>query len=167
MSFRGAVGILVMGVLTVAAGCGGGSSTTSTGTSATTATPADPKPYVLADTNGHVLEFNVPTKDVTCDMINNPPGLRCDARNKQWKLPPKPKDCHFDWGQGIEMDAKGPPKIVCGSDTNYNPKARVLPEGQSLQLGPLNCSTGSGGATCTNEKTHHAFFVSVRTYKLH
>ncbi|MGZ8749064.1 MAG: hypothetical protein ACXWZ2_19225 [Mycobacterium sp.] len=83
-------------------------------TSAPTAEPQPVDREVFAFTG-----FISPTGNVAC-MIDV--GLaRCDIIDHDWSPPPRPADCEFDYGQGIEIVAGEPASFVCAGDTAFGP----------------------------------------------
>ena len=57
------------------------------------------------------------------------------------------------------MRQRGPARILCISDTVYDPKAKVLAYGTTRQFGIFRCSSSAAGLRCVNS-TGDGFFLS-------
>ena len=85
--------------------------------------------------------------------------LRCDVRGGVKPLPAKPRSCAFDWGVGMRMEARGPSKVLCASDTVYAENARVLQYGWTFRRGGFTCVARRAGLRCRN-LDGHGFLLS-------
>lgn len=61
---------------------------------------------------------------------------RCDIERRSWRPPPRPKQCPpiVDFGQGIEVDARGRARFVCAGDTARDVNAPKLRRARLLHL---------------------------------
>jgi hypothetical protein len=119
--------------------------------------PTDPE--VIDELTG----FISPTGNVAC-MID-PSWVRCDIIDNDWSPPPRPADCEFDYGQGISISAGSPAEFVCAGDTAFGPDT-VLPYGESISEGVLECESAESGFTCRDVGTGHGFSISRQAYQL-
>lgn len=122
---------------------------------------AKPKPV-----DREVSEFTgfiSPTGNVACMIDVN--LARCDIIDRDWSPPPRPADCEFDYGQGIEIIAGQPSSFVCAGDTAFGPD-EVLPYGEAITAGPLRCESANSGITCRDEDTGHGFTLAFKAYQL-
>jgi hypothetical protein len=49
------------------------------------------------------MGFTSPSGNVGCYL--DPSAARCDISERDWSPPPRPADCAFDYGQGINLSA--------------------------------------------------------------
>lgn len=122
-----------------------------------------PAALLLVPTAAQAGPFQSPSANIGCFV--NREFARCDIRHKEWKSPPKPKNCELDWGFGAAVDEKGKAGIVCAGDTalGQGPK---LGYGKTIEKGPFACKSLMSGVRCKNGKTGHGFFISRQSYKL-
>jgi hypothetical protein len=125
----------------------------STGTAERTA-PDDARPQF----------FYTPSHNIGCAL--SPDGVRCDIRSKTWTGPPKPADCHTDWGNSVSVTASEAGHVLCAGDTLLTGTYGELPYGNVLQRGAITCLSKSNGLTCTN-RAGDGFFLSVQELKLY
>ena len=157
----------------VLAACGGGSSVTQSEKTqsstertttqlaarpdkVTSAAPADREVYELSG-------FISPTGNVAC-MIDAD-WARCDIIDRDWSPPARPADCEFDYGQGISLAPGESAQFVCAGDTAFGTD-EVLPYGDSITAGVLQCESAKAGITCRDTQTSHGFSISQRAYQL-
>jgi hypothetical protein len=107
--------------------------------------------------------FVSPTGNVSC-MIDVDLA-RCDIIDRDWEPPPRPADCEFDYGHGIEMPAGRPATFVCAGDTAFGAD-EVLPYGDAIRAGPLRCESADAGITCRDADTGHGFTLAQRAYQV-
>ncbi len=113
-------------------------------------------------------------------------------RGPKWELPPKPESCVMDWGDSLTLGQSA--SLTCHGDAIY-PVAdvdqpanadniawfdstrdtvtqvnglslAVLGYGQTLQAGPIQCSSQTTGVTCTNSDTGAGFTISQESYRI-
>jgi hypothetical protein len=158
----------------VLAGCGGESSgvraekTSSIAPRTTASEPTAQRDKLVdpASTDREVNEltgFVSPTGNVSC-MIDAD-WARCDILDNDWSPPPRPADCEFDYGQGISLAPGEQAQFVCAGDTVFGPD-EVLPYGDSITAGVLQCESAESGITCRDVQTGHGFSISLRAYRL-
>ena len=99
--------------------------------------------------------FRSPTGNIGCVYADY---LRCDVRDGIKPLPPMPKSCEFDWGQGFWLHKTGEAKVVCAGDTTLG-EGKVLPYGTTWKRGSISCASSSSGFRCANADGH-GFFIS-------
>lgn len=106
-------------------------------------------------------QFQSPSKNIGCVMFDG--GARCDARKHQWDAGPPPANCPLDYGQGIQVGAKGKADFVCAGDTTLGagPELRY---GESSEVKGANCVSAEDGVTCTSS-SGAGFFISIQSYK--
>jgi hypothetical protein len=107
--------------------------------------------------------FVAPSGNVSC-MIDAD-WARCDIIDRDWSPPPRPADCEFDYGQGISLAPGEQAEFVCAGDTAFGAD-EVLPDGQSITAGALQCESAQSGITCRDVRTSHGFSISRQAYRL-
>jgi len=176
----------LVGVLAVAAMASCGSGGGKTAASPTTTLTTSPEPTVVAGapreaTTGAVTTSPVatttPAPDVTLTAFKSPTGnigcligtdaVRCDIHDHTYTPPPRPPGCDLEWGDSIQLTAKGPATFFCHGDTAFDPSAAVLPYGARARQGSLVCTSTEGGISCVHEGTANSFIISRQTYTVH
>jgi hypothetical protein len=107
-----------------------------------------------------LMGFTSPSGNVGCYL--DPSAARCDISERDWSSPPRPADCEFDYGQGINLAA---PNFVCAGDTALG-GGNPLGYGQSVSAGPLRCDSAETGITCIDSMTKHGFSIARERYQL-
>jgi hypothetical protein len=102
-------------------------------------------------------EFRTPSGAIGCGYFDA--VLRCDVRGGVVPLPPRPRSCDFDWGQGFNLGQHGTARVVCAGDTALNPSARVVHYGTTWHGGAITCASAPNGLRCTNAD-RHGFLIS-------
>jgi hypothetical protein len=120
---------------------------------ATSAVPAQPR----------VPGFKTPSGNIVCVFTAG--TIRCDIGTWVRPLPPRPKDCDVDWGQGVELGRAGRASIVCAGDTNMFVEVRTLAYGRTWRRGAITCVSRSVGLTCRN-RSGRGFFLSRERTRL-
>jgi hypothetical protein len=119
---------------------------------------ATPRPFVIPTHRPTPRrEFRSPTGGIGCEFYNN--SLRCDVIGGVVPLPPQPKNCPFDWGQGFYLGPHGTASIVCAGDTALNHSTNVVRYGTTWRGGSFACSSSTNGLRCTNAD-RHGFLIS-------
>ena len=134
--------------------------------SATQSATAEPKSPGVEPADREVFEFTgfiSPTGNIACMIVMD--LARCDIIDHDWSPPPRPADCEFDYGQGIEIIAGQPAAFVCAGDTAFGPD-EVLAYGDAITAGPLRCESANAGITCRDTDTGHGFTLAQRAYQL-
>jgi hypothetical protein len=111
-----------------------------------------------ASSAADVSFFRSPTGNIGCVYDSDPGYIRCDVRGGVQPLPPAPKDCEFDWGQGFTLHKTGKANIVCAGDTTLGGKT-ILAYGTTFKRGALSCASSTAGFRCKNADGH-GFFIS-------
>jgi hypothetical protein len=70
-----------------------------------------------------------------------------DIIDRDWSPPARPADCEFDYGQGISLAPGEQAQFMCAGDTAFGAD-EVLPYGESITAGALQCDSAEGGITC-------------------
>lgn len=102
-------------------------------------------------------EFRSPSGGIGCEYYDN--SLRCDVIGGVKPLPPQPRSCELDWGQGFRLDPHGAAFIVCAGDTALNHSPHVVAYGTTWRRGSFACSSSTNGLRCTNAD-RRGFFIS-------
>jgi hypothetical protein len=116
---------------------------------------------ILAGTTASTPEidyFHSPTGNIGCVYAPDLGYIRCDVRDGVKPLPPMPKSCEYDWGQGFWLHKTGQASIVCAGDTALG-NGKVLPYGQTWKRGVFSCASSTEGFKCKNADGH-GFFIS-------
>jgi hypothetical protein len=164
--------VAAVAVIALAAGCGGGESVSQS--SSPTPVPSRPRTTEVqpdkmtgpraADREVYELTgFVAPSGNVSC-MIDAD-WARCDIIDRDWSPPARPADCEFDYGQGISLAHGEQAQFVCAGDTAFGPD-EVLPYGESITAGVLQCESADSGVTCRDSGTSHGFSISQQAYQL-
>lgn len=95
--------------------------------------------------------FQTPSGNIHC-MVSEQ-YLRCDIKENNSRLPPKPKSCsELDWGDAFRMDLTGKSERLCHGDTIINSDNPVLPYGRTWKSQGFTCTSKSSGLTCNNQR---------------
>jgi hypothetical protein len=101
--------------------------------------------------------FHSPSGNIRC-VIERTALARCDITHRDWRPPPKPRSCEFDWGNTLEVLLHGRGRFGCVSDAVD--AGRVLPYGESIRRGRFRCRSRRTGMRCVNLRTGHGFALS-------
>jgi hypothetical protein len=99
-----------------------------------------------------IAVFRSPSGAIGCVFYEK--TLRCDVDGGVKPLPPAPKSCQLDWGQGLWLDRKGQASIVCAGDTALNRTAPVVRYGTTWRRAGIVCASSTDGMRCTNADGH-------------
>lgn len=102
--------------------------------------------------------FRSPTGNIGCVYAADLGTLRCDVRDGVKPLPPMPKTCEFDWGQGFWLHKTGQATVVCAGDTALG-VGSVIQYGTTWSRDGLSCVSSSSGFRCKNSGGR-GFFIS-------
>ena len=167
MSTLGMISILVLAL----GACGSSTKTVTVTNSNTAPASSAPTTYTTPSANPpvavlHVASFQSPSGNIGCIVASG--TARCDIKQRSWRPPARPASCpsQVDFGQGLEVGASGPGRLVCAGDTALNPSAHRLAYGTRSEVGSLRCDSASSGVTCTNTSTGHGFFISAGSYRI-
>jgi hypothetical protein len=98
-----------------------------------------------------LVGFTSPSGNVGCYL--DPSAARCDISERDWSPPPRPADCEYDYGQGINLAAGEAPtrwpstasrsrvSAISCSDTQH------IPASLALQLRPPKLQGQGQGIT--------------------
>lgn len=126
-----------------------------------------------AHANPFSAQFQSPSGDITCNLVNAPPRdthslstnfVQCDIVNQSW-VPPRPPP-------GERADATTTVVLVRGQlpIVGYSPGALAGSEpayyNQPLSAGAIFCSPEQSAMKCTDTSTGHFFRVSKESYEL-
>lgn len=103
------------------------------------------------------VSFHSPSGNIRC-AIAAKIYTRCDITRRDWRPPPKPRTCEFDWGNTLEVGLRGRGRFGCVSDA-IDP-GRVLPYGEVIQRGRFRCRSRRSGMRCVNARNGHGFALS-------
>ena len=112
---------------------------------------------VAAGSASAAVSFHSPSGNIRC-VIAASALTRCDITHRNWRPPPKPRTCEFDWGNTLEVALRGRGKFGCVSDA-VEP-GHVLGYGRSITRGRFRCRSRRTGMRCANTRTHHGFALS-------
>lgn len=110
-----------------------------------------------------VVQFSSPTGNIGCVLAAT--GARCDVRDRDWQLPPRPPGCTLAWGQGVVL-RPAEAGYACGGDSVLG-AATVLEYGASAQRGTVRCASSPAGLRCEDTSTGHGFSVARAGAELH
>ena len=110
-----------------------------------------------------LVAFTSPSGNVGC--IIDPEFVRCDIKERDWEPPPRPADCEFDYGQGLNMSAGEEAEFNCVGDTALS-DSKPLAYGASISAGTLRCDSAESGITCRDDATGHGFTIAREAYEL-
>ena len=80
------------------------------------------------------VSFHSPSGNIRC-VIAPRVYTRCDITQRDWRPPPKPRTCEFDWGNTLEVGLRSRGRFGCVSDAVE--RGRVLPYGESITTRPV------------------------------
>jgi hypothetical protein len=139
----------------------------------TTIVAATIGPVGTAHANPFTEEFQTPSGDITCELVNSPPGdqrslpknfAQCDIVNQSW-MPPKPPPPGRPGATSTLVLMRGQMPIV-----GYSPGALAATEpvnyDQPVSAGAITCDADQSTMTCTDTSTGHFFHVSHESYQL-
>ena len=112
---------------------------------------------VAAGPASAAVSFHSPSGNIRCTIAAKV-YTRCDITHRDWRPPPKPSSCEFDWGHTLEVGLKGRGRFGCVSDA-IDP-GRVLRYGESISRGRFRCRSRTSGMRCVNTRNGHGFALS-------
>lgn len=109
--------------------------------------------------------FQSPSGNVGCAI--EPTGVRCDIAERNWGPLARPADCPplVSSGQGLDLDAGGESGVVCAGDSVLG-FGDILPYGDAIQAGSLQCDSTETAMTCHDRTSRHGFTLSREGYEL-
>jgi hypothetical protein len=116
-----------------------------------------------------ITTFRTPSGNIGCVYAPAESGfqasLRCDIRSGFKPNPPRPKNCHLDYGDSYELFKTGRTVITCHGDTAIDPHARVLAYGKMWRKNGFTCISKTTGLRCTNRSAHGFFLSRGHSYR--
>ena len=100
--------------------------------------------------------FATPSHGIGC--VYSDSVLRCDVTGGVVPLPPRPKSCELDWGQGYWLKPTGRAAVVCAGDTALG-ATTIVRYGTTWRHGAIACVSSPDGLRCTNAD-HHGFLIA-------
>ncbi len=91
--------------------------------------------------------FQLPSGNIHCMLWEG--TIRCDILRFAYSRPP-PKDCEQDYGDAVQLAARGPAELVCHGDTVADPASPVLGYGTAWRGPGLTCTASQAGLRCVN-----------------
>jgi hypothetical protein len=110
-----------------------------------------------AESASAAVSFHSPSGNIRC-VIAAKIYTRCDITARDWRPPPKPKTCEFDWGNTLEVRLSGRGRFGCVSDA-IEP-GHALAYGDAIQRGRFRCRSRRSGMRCVNTRNGHGFKLS-------
>ena len=129
----------------------------------TSAPKATGEPRPLDRQVSEYTGFISPTGNIACAIDVD--LARCDIIDHDWSPPPRPPDCEFDYGQGIQIVPGEPATFVCAGDTTFGVED-MLQYGDAITAGPLRCESAKPGITCRDAGSGHGFTLAIEAYQL-
>ena len=119
------------------------------------------------------MQFQSPSGDITCTLVNAPPDdthsfpknfAQCDIVNQSWAPPQPPPQGRADATASLVL-TRGQSPIV-----GYSPGALAATEpvhyDQPISAGAITCDADQSSVKCTDISTGHFFRVSQESYEL-
>ena len=100
-----------------------------------------------------MVGFKTPSDNIHCQVEDwdGPVYLRCDVSEIQRRVPPKPHDCEFDWGQAFSVSRdKRRAQRICYSDSVRDEGLPILAYGSTWRKAGFTCVLRPRGLTCSN-----------------
>lgn len=92
-------------------------------------------------------------------------GVSCLTEIKGKPVLPRPNDCDLEWGGTFFLGKTGKADMVCHSDFPFNPKGRILKDGETVKGNGWQCTASSSKVICSNQDKH-GFEISQKMKKL-
>jgi hypothetical protein len=105
--------------------------------------------------------FVLPSGNIYCAVVGtktSEPSLRCEIRSMLNPMPPRPRDCEFDWGAGLLLLSSGDAKILCVGDT-VGGSEYTLQYDKTWKNSGFECVALTTGLSCANP-SGRGFFLS-------
>jgi hypothetical protein len=103
--------------------------------------------------------FRTPSDQIGCVYQTGPRYLRCDVMYRTRFNGTKQCGEVGDAGQAFAMRPRGGTRLLCASDTVFQPGSRVMRYGTTRRFGPFRCHLSQSGLRCTN-RAGHGWFLS-------
>lgn len=150
-------------------------SPTGTSASPTPSESSSAAPVPLDLSSLKIAGFTADGGRVACLFDSGGPAaaVRCDVPQNTWATPPRPKDCHGDWGLAAGLTVGGPGELLCVGDTVFGVRkqtdgSRELAPGTLATYDRLACLIQDTGVSCydTGSGGQHSLFVNTHTYEV-
>ncbi len=128
---------------------------------------------VSAHANPFSAQFQSPSGDISCNLVNAPPSdklgfgknfVQCDIVNQSWEPPRPPPPGRADATSTLVL-VRGQLPIV-----GYSPGTLAASDPESSDLpvsaGAISCKSEQSAMRCTDASTGHFFRVSRESYEL-
>lgn len=117
------------------------------------------------------FRFQVPSGNIACYLGPAAQGgtdgsVGCEIGAHTYTPPPRPQDCHLDWGDRFYLGQGDPVKVSCHGDTLRTGDLPTLDYGETAFSGAIRCGIETTGVTCTDTSTGHFFHISRDSYRL-
>jgi len=117
-----------------------------------------------------IAEFNTPSGNITCAIVDIEPGgpadVQCEAQQASFHIPPKPASCQNDWaGYFGFIEQREVTVGACVGGPEFGPTTQVLPYGSAIRQAGIGCRSESGFLACADLSTGHGFAVNRDTLK--
>ena len=130
-------------------------------------------PAGRAHANPYAMQFQSPSGDISCNLVNYPPTdthsfgknfAQCDIVNQSWAPPQPPPPGRADATSTVVL-MRGQFPIV-----GYSPGAVAAADpvnyDQPVSGGSISCRSEQAAVKCTDASTGHFFRVSRESYEL-
>ena len=129
---------------------------------------------VTAHAGPFSVEFQSPSGDISCNLVNYPPldthsfaknFVQCDIADHSWVSPkPPPQDRGDATATFVLMRGQLP--IVAYRPGTFAAVGPMLDDAQAGSAGAITCSSEQSAMRCTDVSTGHFFRVSRESYEL-
>jgi hypothetical protein len=129
---------------------------------------------VTAHAGPFSVEFQSPSGDISCNLVNYPPGdqhsfrknfVQCDIANHSW-VPPQPPPPDRPDATSTFLLIRGQMPIVGYSPGTVGDGSPMLDSAQVPHAGAIGCRSVQSAVKCTDTSTGHFFRVSQESYEL-
>ncbi len=92
--------------------------------------------------------FQLPSGNIHCMLWEG--AIRCDILQSTYRRAARPKDCELEYGDSVQLAARGAAELVCHGDTVADPASPVLGYGTAWQGPGFACTASQAGLRCVN-----------------
>jgi hypothetical protein len=120
------------------------------------------------------VEFQSPSGDISCNLVNFPPDdhysfrknfVQCDIANHSW-VPPQPPPPDRPDATSTFLLVRGQMPIIGYSPGTVGDGSPMLDSAQVPHAGAIGCRSEQSAMKCTDTSTGHFFRVSRESYEL-
>ena len=122
----------------------------------TAATGASAEGYGFRTPSGNIYcNGSVEAGEIGCNIVerSGPPAM------------PDTGACPDVWGHRVELDARGPARVVCGPVPRKSTYTDIAPYGVSASFAAIECRSETTGLQCTNAEGH-GFLLSRQNQRV-